>query len=142
MQATAFDSSDFKSFIARIAQYLREGSLTLKNVAGLAEEEMEAVEKIAVHYRRRGNLADAIAIYSLLLTYDRLKIHYWQTMADLQCRSGQHLLSIACDEVSALLGGRNIKSTHRQIVCLEQLGKKETAQELLELSPVVGIDIF
>jgi tetratricopeptide (TPR) repeat protein len=118
----------------QVAVWLREGSLCLRDLVGLTDQEVQAVAQVAESLRRRGSLQDAVAVYSLLITYDPLGARHWQAMADLQRRLGQHAMAAACFEVLALLAGREAEATYRQALCLEQLGQTELARNLLDLA--------
>ncbi len=118
----------------RMASWLRDGSLRLRDVVGLTDAEMAALAALAESCRRRAELEEAIAVYALLLTHDPVNAAHWSAMADLQRRAGEQGVAVACYELAALLGGRELAASQREALCLEQLGHPELAEELRELA--------
>jgi tetratricopeptide (TPR) repeat protein len=134
MSTHTLSETDIRELAAEAAARLRAGTLSFRDVLGLTEAEMTAVAAVAESYRRKGDLKEAIAVYSLLITYDPLKASHWYAMAELQRRSGQHAVAVACYEAAALLGERDATATYRQALCLEQLGQPDLARDLLDIA--------
>jgi hypothetical protein len=114
-------TAELAELAAWASRELRQGTLRWRDILGLTETELAAVEQVGERLRRRGQLSQAITIYGMLITHDPLKGSYWQSMAHLQRRCGQHAQAALCYEVLALLEGRKEEATHQQARCLEQL---------------------
>jgi tetratricopeptide (TPR) repeat protein len=126
--------SEIAEAATQVAVWMREGSLRLRDLVGLTDQELQAVTQVAESLRRRGSLPDAVAVHGLLIIYEPLRARHWQAMADLQRRLGQPAMAAVCYEVLALLAGRDAEATYRQALCLEQLGQTELARNLLDLA--------
>jgi tetratricopeptide (TPR) repeat protein len=118
-------------------------ALTVRELIGLTDQELEAVAQVAETLQRRGSLRDAIAVYSQLITCEPLQPRYWLALADLQRRTGQHAIAVACYEMAATLAGRDPEATYRQALSLQQMGHTELAANLLDvaLSLAEGQDV-
>ncbi|MBK8481373.1 MAG: hypothetical protein IPL40_09400 [Proteobacteria bacterium] len=116
------------------AEGLRAGTLTLRQIAGLTDDELLAVSDVAEELRRSGELAEAAGLYGLLIAYDPLQAAHWRALAGLQQRLGQHALAVACFEVLALLSGRDSAATCSEARSLAQLGQAELGRDLLRLA--------
>jgi len=114
------------------AQALREGTLPLRHLAGLTDEEMRAIADVAEELRRSGELEEAASLYGLLIAYEPLQAEYWRAVAGLQQRLGQHALAVACFEVLALLADRDRGATRSEARSLTQLGQPELANALVQ----------
>jgi len=122
--------------VARVAASgVREGTLKLRDVVGLGDDELRALATAAAALQRSGRHADARAVYSLLLLHDPTSSGAWRAMADLHHGVGDHAVAVACYETAALLGGRDEVATRREARSLEQLGHPSLAAELGALSP-------
>jgi len=115
---------------ARVAQDLRRGDLTMRQVVGLSDREMNAVADAADALRRRGDLANAARLWGLLIGFDPYVPRYWRALADLQRRLGRHAEAVLCYEVLALVQGRDSQSDLLEARCLEALGEADLAAHL------------
>jgi tetratricopeptide (TPR) repeat protein len=109
-------------------------ALTVRELIGLTDQELDAVAQVAEALLRRGSLRDAIAVYGQLITCEPLQPRYWLAMADLERRTGQHAVAVACYEMVATLAGREPEATYRQALSLQQLGQSELAANLLDVA--------
>jgi len=130
MESQTMTETDVRELAAVAARGLREGSLKLRDVLDLTDGEMDALAAIGDGFRRRGLLAEAVAIHSLIITCDPLSASSWRAMADLQRRSKEPAVATACYEVAATLGGRDAQISERQALCLEQMGQPQLARDL------------
>ncbi len=122
-----------KKKVQAIARHIRQGALTLGDVLGLSNEEMQAVAQVGEGLRRRGNIQEALTIYGMLATVDPMNGKWWSAMAALHLSGGAHGLAVICFETLALLQGRNPAHTQREIHALQQLGAQQLALQLSQL---------
>jgi len=115
---------------ALAARGLREGTLTLAQVAGLDAAELGALAELAQHLRRQGDLDAAADVVGLLMVYDPYTPAHWKSMATLQQRLGNLAHAALCYEFLALLEGRQPETTRRQLQCLEGMGRQELVRQL------------
>jgi Flp pilus assembly protein TadD len=120
--------------VARVAAAcLRDGTIKLRDLAGLSDAEMQALAGTAAALQKSGRRDDARAVYAMLLLYDPTNAEGWRRMADLHQAAGDHVVAVACYETAALLGGRELSATSREAHSLTRLGRRELADELLDL---------
>lgn len=112
------------------ARAFGEGSLHLRHLVGLTDEELRAISDVAEDLRRSGELEQAASLYGLLVAYDPLQASHWRALAGLQQRLGQHALAVACFEVLALLAEREATATRSEARSLAQLGQPELASAM------------
>lgn len=118
-----------------VADDLRRGRVTLRQVVGLTEKEVQAVADLAEQLRRDGAYHRTVRVYGLLLTYDPYASEYWERLGDLHARFGQHPVAVACFEVVALLRDRDRALTAKEASCLRRMGHPNLAAELANTSP-------
>ncbi|MFH1131864.1 MAG: hypothetical protein V1754_11055 [Pseudomonadota bacterium] len=117
----------------QVSKGLKNGTLLLRDVVGLTDEEMVAIKDVAESLSRSGSLHRAIAIYGLLLIYDQFNMGYWEAMAKLQYMVGQPAISLACYQAAETLGLDQEQVLFQQVACLQQMGEKKLADELIQL---------
>jgi hypothetical protein len=122
---------------AAMASELRSGRLKLRDVLGLSDRELAALERVAEAHRRRGRLGDAMAIYGLLAMQDPIRGRYWREHAELASRTGQHAEAALSYEALALIEGREPESARREADCWAQLGQRGIAGQLNELAAAI-----
>jgi hypothetical protein len=115
-----------------VADELRQGNLTLAQVAGLTEEELASVEEAGHLFRRMGHLQRACETFCLLIGFAPYNPRYWRAVAGLKQRLGQPGHALLCYEILATLEDRQAESTYREATCLEQLGGDDVARELMQ----------
>jgi cysteine sulfinate desulfinase/cysteine desulfurase-like protein len=125
-------TSELEQLVSTVTQGLRSGTLTLKEVVGLTDAEMESVAELASRQRSRGKYKEAATIYGLLLTYAPLSATYWEQMADVQERIGHIPLAVACCEIVALIRERHESLIRREARCLRKMNQPELADALLQ----------
>lgn len=121
---------DLRELATSVAQGLRAGTLPLRHVIGLTDEEVQAIVDAAEQLRRSGRIAEASQVYGMLIAQEPLVASYWRAMAALQQQLGAFALAVACYEVLALLSDRDAESTYREAECLARMDQRELAQEV------------
>lgn len=114
----------------RALQGLCEGSLTLRQVVGLTEQEMDAIAETAAELHRRGVIAQASSLYGLLAAHDPLRPGYWRGLAQTNAALGQDVTAVAALEVAAMLEDRRPVDVEQEASCLERIGQTSLAGEL------------
>jgi Flp pilus assembly protein TadD len=99
-------TNGYEGLGAQMARDLREGRLTLAQAAGLTGAELDAIDQVARHLRRRGDLAGAADVLGLLLAYDPFSPERWQAMGRLLQRMGNPEPARVCLQMQALLNGQ------------------------------------
>ena len=114
----------------RAADDLRRGDLTLAQVAGLSEQEMNAVAEAAEALRRGGDLDGAAAVWGMLLSYDPYVPRYWKALAELHRRRGRWVGAVGCYELLARVQDRTTEDTLAEAACLTELGETAAARRI------------
>lgn len=123
-------SNESNDMARRVAKDLRRGDLTMRQVAGLSQQEMNAVAEAAEVLRRSGDLDGAAAVWGLLASYDPYVPRYWKALADLQRRRGRWAEAVACYEQLALVQDRTADDARAEAACLSALGEAELGQRI------------
>lgn len=113
-----------------VAGWLTDGSLTLRQLMGLTDEEMHALAETADACRRRGQLNRALEIVSVLASIDPYRAHWWRNLALLHKSQGGYAEAVTCFEVAAICGKRDPQSVKQELACLEQLGELALVKEM------------
>ncbi len=125
---------------ASMARDLRRGSLKLRDVLGVTDRELAALERVAESLRRRGKLGDAMAVYGLLAMQDPVRARFWREHAELASRTGQHAAAVLSYQALALLEGREPEAARREAASWTQLGQHQLARQVTELAVAIATE--
>lgn|GEM_PF-6088741 len=113
-----------------VVDWLREGSLTPRQLMGIDDKEMYALAETANTYRRKGQLNSALEIVSVLAKIDPYRATWWRMLASLHKSQGGYAEAVVCFEAAAICGQRNPESTRQEFACLKRLGETALQEEM------------
>ena len=120
------------------AEGILNGTLTFKQVLGVSDHEMQAIQHLAERHVEERKPRKALDLYILLATYDPICPDYWEAMGDVLRRIGSYGDALACYETVALLKGREVSVLRREAECVERLGQPSVAKQLRAYAKVVA----
>lgn len=124
--ASHLDDDDIK--IDELAQALRLGTITLKDVRGLTDDEMEAAYALAHDYYSTGRYDDAEALFRFLTTFDHLNGKYWMGMGAVhQVKKRFREAVQAYALVAAIDDAKNVNASFHAAECFLALGDRVNA---------------
>lgn len=111
-----------------MAEELKNGLTTLREVRGITTEEMEAVYALAHDYYRTGRYADSESLFEFLTLFDHLTVKYWMGLAG--ARQAQKKFQKALEAYALVVGSldvKNYKAGYYAAQCFLAVGDRESA---------------
>lgn len=127
-------TTDKDSYTAQdLAEFIKLGVATVRDVKGITDDEMEAVYTVAYNHYAVGRYEDAEEIFKFLVIFDHLNETYWMGLG--ACRQARKNFKEALAAYRHVVGHLNIenyKAAYYAAECLLALGDKGNADKALD----------
>lgn len=107
--------------------------MTLRELKGLTDAEMEAMYAVGYNFAQSGRLEDARKVFNGLLVLDHAEKKYWYAVAAVLQKLGQYKEALMGYQVCAFLDDTNPKPQYHCAECHLALGDAELAANALEM---------
>lgn len=106
-------------------------TLTLRDLRGITDDEVEALYTSAFHYTQAGQLADALTLFKGLVALDHLEGRFWLGLGCVQQHLGDFEAAIRSYAFASLLDLHDPRPQFAAATCYLKLGQPALAESAL-----------
>ena len=115
-----------------ISRIVDDGMMTVGEIGGMSESELEAIYSVGYNLARVGKFADAEKVFRGLVMLDHLSAKYWYALGSVLQQQRKFDVALQVFQLSAFLDSDDPKPQLRCAECHLALGDRENALNALD----------